>query len=112
MSLYAYGHIAWIGGGFGSEGVHNVLEAAVFGVPCAYGPIFHQFIEAQELIDSGGAFTISDPYVFAAKLNTLQSDMNEYAAAVNAAKHYVSSKAGATNIIMHHQVLKNALRIP
>ena len=50
LQLYRYGTAAWVGGGFGKAGVHNVLEPAVYGLPCFYGPVFHQFIEAVDLV--------------------------------------------------------------
>ena len=58
-SLYRYGNIAYIGGGFG-KGIHNILEAAAFGIPVIFGPNFEKFREASELISLGGAFTIQN----------------------------------------------------
>jgi 3-deoxy-D-manno-octulosonic-acid transferase len=95
LKLYRYGHAAWIGGGFGKEGVHNVLEAAVYGIPCFYGPIFHQFIEATALIEKGGAFTISTPADLATSLEELD-DAIRYEQHATAAKGYVFSGEGAT----------------
>lgn len=103
LQLYRYGRVAWIGGGFGKEGVHNVLEAAVYGVPCVCGPIFHQFIEAEELIAEGGAFTLSVPEAFAALLENLD-DPAEYRKHAAAAKNYVLSKGGAAEIVMEYLV--------
>lgn len=101
LQLYKYGRIAWIGGGFGKEGVHNVLEAAVYGMPCAYGPIWHQFLEAQQLIDNQGAITTNDPEVFVKQI--LQWDDEEiYAHTAHNAKAYVVQNAGATNVILQY----------
>jgi len=55
-SIYHYGDIAYIGGGFGS-GIHNTLEAAVYEIPVLFGPNFEKFIEAKELIACGGGFS-------------------------------------------------------
>jgi 3-deoxy-D-manno-octulosonic-acid transferase len=99
IQLYRYGNVAWIGGGFGKDGVHNVLEAAVYGIPCFYGPVFHQFIEAKELIEKGGAFTTGQPADFVALLQKLQ-DENEYARHAGAARAYVYSGGGATKQVM------------
>ncbi len=57
-SIYRYGHISYIGGGFG-VGIHNTLEAAVFGIPVIFGPNYHRFQEAVELIGIGTAKTIT-----------------------------------------------------
>jgi 3-deoxy-D-manno-octulosonic-acid transferase len=62
-SLYAYGHIAYIGGGFGA-GIHNTLEAAVFGMPIIFGPNFGKFSEAVELIKKQAAFSVSSKKEF------------------------------------------------
>ena len=57
-SLYRYGQAAYIGGGFGS-GIHNILEAAVYGIPVVFGPKFQKFKEAKDLTDLQGAFSIT-----------------------------------------------------
>ena len=56
-SIYRYGEIAYVGGGFG-VGIHNILEAAVYGIPVIFGPRYQKFMEAKELLDAKGAFTI------------------------------------------------------
>ncbi len=99
--LYRYAYIAWIGGAFGKAGVHNVLEAAVYGKPCAYGPIFHQFNEARELLEAGGAISTDKPEVFAEMLRW-EGDSEAYKLASTDAGKYVYSKAGATNSIMEY----------
>ncbi|MCC8145162.1 MAG: 3-deoxy-D-manno-octulosonic acid transferase [Bacteroidales bacterium] len=67
-SMYRYGDIAYIGGGFG-VGIHNVLEAAVYGIPVLFGPNFARFKEAQDLIDSQGGISIASQDEFNGKLN-------------------------------------------
>ena len=101
LRLYAYAHVAWIGGALDKDGVHNVPEAAVYGVPCAYGPIFHQFLEAQELIAAGGAVSLNSAEELAAWVN-LMAVPEVHAAAATAARAYVRSKAGATSLIMQY----------
>ncbi len=101
LQLYRYGTVAWIGGGFGKEGVHNVLEAAVYGIPCFYGPVFHQFIEAKELIEKGGAFVINDPADLVSSLKEMD-DSFRYHQHANAAKEYVLSGGGATDQVMDY----------
>ena len=98
LQLYSYGTAAWIGGGFGKDGVHNVLEAAVYGIPCFYGPVFHQFLEAKELIEKGGAYSVNEPAELVAALEGL-GDSRRYEQCANAAKRYVLSKGGATAVV-------------
>jgi len=59
-SLYAYGNIAFIGGGFNRGGIHNTLEPAIFGLPVVMGPVYEKFVEAVELVAAGVAFPVSD----------------------------------------------------
>ena len=99
LHIYRYGRITWIGGGFGKDGVHNVLEAAVYGQPCYYGPIYHQFIEAKELIEKGGAFTFSSPQEFVAAVQQMEAS-HSYRQYADAAKGYVYAKGGATDIVL------------
>jgi len=56
--LYRYGRFAYIGGGFTSSGIHNILEAATYGKPVVFGPRYHKFREAWELISFGGAVSV------------------------------------------------------
>jgi len=99
--LYHYGRIAWIGGGFDKEGVHNVLEAAVYGLPCFYGPVYERFLEAKELIERGGAFTLNTVVDFTTSVKELE-DSIRYEHASHAAKHYVFANSGATEKIMKY----------
>jgi 3-deoxy-D-manno-octulosonic-acid transferase len=97
-SLYKYGSIAFIGGGFG-KGIHNILEAAAFGLPVVFGPNYHKFNEAKELILKGGAFSVTSSDGLKNKIDLLnQPDVLKMAAF--AAKNYVSSNAGATEKII------------
>jgi len=101
MQLYRYGTVAWIGGGFGKDGVHNVLEAAVYGRPCLFGPIYHQFAEAVELVEIGGAMVVKDAEGVAAALRTLDNE-GKYEHTGSLAAKYVQLRGGATRIVMHH----------
>lgn len=105
LQLYRYANVAWIGGGFGSAGVHNVLEAAVYGIPCAYGPVYHQFIEAEELIKAGGAASISNHAVLAEQAGIWENDTSGGLAA----KNYVLTHGGATAAILHYLSEKKIL---
>ena len=62
-SIYRYGDIAYVGGGFGA-GIHNVPEAAVYSLPVIFGPNFKKFKEAKDLIACGGAFTVKNKREF------------------------------------------------
>ena len=58
--IYSYADVAYVGGGFGNPGVHNILEPATFGVPIVIGPNFSHFSEAIALVNMGGCISISD----------------------------------------------------
>jgi 3-deoxy-D-manno-octulosonic-acid transferase len=98
-SVYHYGEVAYIGGGFG-VGIHNVLEAAVWSVPVIFGPNNKHFIEAQELMASGGGFQIDDYEQFD-KLMTrfIDSDDSRLKAGI-AAGQYVKSRAGVLDKVI------------
>ena len=72
-SLYAYGKIAYIGGGFGKS-IHNILEAAVFGMPVIFGPRFEKFNEAKQLIEIGAAFGINNEVELKKILKKISND--------------------------------------
>lgn len=98
-SIYRYGTISYIGGGFG-VGIHNTLEAAVYGIPVVFGPKFQKFVEAKELIEVGGAYTISDYTGLETLLDRFISDKAFLDKTGDAAGHYVMSRAGATEKIL------------
>jgi len=92
-SLYAYGTIAYIGGGFG-KGIHNTLEAAAFGLPVIFGPNYQKFQEAKDLIELKAGFSISNQAELNDCFKLLQADTENSAGAK--AKAYVDSHTGAT----------------
>ena len=94
-SIYRFGQVAYIGGGFG-VGIHNTIEAAVYGVPVVFGPNYHHFREAQGLIDAGAARSIKNYSELEAALNTAL-DQHETIGAKAAAS--VQSELGATEKI-------------
>lgn len=97
-SLYQYGTIAFVGGGFG-KGIHNILEAATFGLPVIFGPNYHKFVEAKELIKLGGAFSIRDASEFE-KTMLLLSDEQVLKTASQISRMYVQGRIGATEKIL------------
>lgn len=94
-SIYRYGHVAYIGGGFG-VGIHNTLEAAVWNVPVVFGPMYERFREARDLIAIGGAFSIPDSETLEEKLDALLKDEK----AGEIAGEYVKQNTGATKLIL------------
>lgn len=97
--LYKYATIAYVGGGFGDDGVHNVLEAAVYEKPVVFGPEFEKYAEAVELVNSGGGFSIENALELESVFNELLENELAYKAAATAAGAYVSSQQGASAII-------------
>jgi 3-deoxy-D-manno-octulosonic-acid transferase len=100
--LYQYATIAYIGGGFGNDGVHNVLEAAVYGKPVVFGPVYEKFAEAVALVEAGGAFDIDNALELEQTIDDLLNDKEAYQQAAAAAGAYVNANRGATGIIMHY----------
>ena len=100
--LYKYGTIAYVGGGFGEDGVHNVLEAAVYGKPVVYGPVIEKYAEALELVDCGGGIVIDSAVEAETVFARLLADPEEYRISCEASKNYVYSMKGATEKILHY----------
>ena len=99
-SAYRYGEIAYIGGGFGA-GIHNLLEAAVYGIPVVFGPNYSKFIEARELIENGGGFTISNETEFNRVLKNFVTAPEDLEIAGEKAAEYIYTNAGATERIVN-----------
>jgi 3-deoxy-D-manno-octulosonic-acid transferase len=98
--LYKYATITYVGGGFGEDGVHNVLEAAVYSKPVVFGPVYEKYIEAAELVDEGGAFPIETALELEKVLDSLLTDESAYNKACQQAGQYVHSKKGATEAVL------------
>jgi 3-deoxy-D-manno-octulosonic-acid transferase len=94
-SIYRYGDIAYIGGGFDS-GIHNTLEAAVYYVPVVFGPKFHKFKEAKDLIACGGGFSVEKETAFTGKMDELMNNDEKRLEAGKNAGEFVNNNAGAT----------------
>lgn len=99
-SLYAYGKIAYIGGGFGA-GIHNTLEAATYGMPVIFGPKHAKFQEAIDLIELGAGFSISNSSTLI-ELMTAFGNPEKLEVVSRTTAAYVREKAGATQIIMKY----------
>ena len=98
-SIYKYGDVAYVGGGFGA-GIHNLPEAAVWNLPVIFGPNNHKFQEAQELKACQGGFEITDYDSFAAVMDRFISDPDYLRTASAAAGNYVQSQSGATEKLL------------
>ncbi len=99
--LYRYAYIAYVGGGFGA-GIHNILEAAANGVPVVFGPNYHKFREASDLIGLGGAFSFSNETEFTRLVGNLMDEPDQYRDAAAKTAQYVASNHGATEKIISH----------
>jgi 3-deoxy-D-manno-octulosonic-acid transferase len=100
--LYKYAALTYIGGGFGDDGVHNVLEAAVYGKPVVHGPVYEKYIEAVELVQQGGAFVVNTALELEKTCNDLLTDTGMYQVSCQAARNYVYNNKGATEKVMQY----------
>lgn len=99
--LYQYADVAYVGGGFGA-GIHNTLEAAVFGIPVVFGPNYQKFTEARELIERNAAFSVASQEGFEAVSARLLNDNRQRQQAGQNAVNYVNARKGATEIMLKH----------
>ena len=104
--LYRYATIAFIGGGFG-VGIHNILEAATFGKPVIFGPNYHKFREAEELVEEGGAFPVENAQQLNNRTIELLTDPDFLKRSSEISATYVREKRGATAIILEKIGLEN-----
>ena len=100
--LYHYATLCFVGGGFGDDGIHNILEAAVYGRPVVFGPVYDKYAEAEEMLDAGGAFSVGDALELETVFRRLLTNNQEYNTSAQAAAAYVKNKAGATDRIMQY----------
>jgi len=105
-SLYQYGEIAYIGGGFGA-GIHNTLEAAAFGLPVIFGPNYSRFKEARELLAAQAGFSINDGAQLLAIANRLITDEPYRKQAGAIAASFVAQGKGATEVILSNIEIKS-----
>jgi 3-deoxy-D-manno-octulosonic-acid transferase len=106
--LYKYATICYIGGGFTPTGIHNSLEAAVYGKPLIWGPRYNRYVEAMDLIERKGAFSVQNNHELESILNEHFTNNEKYGQSAAAAKSYVAEKAGATQKVMDF-IYKNRL---
>lgn len=97
--LYRFGTLAYIGGGFG-KGIHNILEAATYGIPVIFGPNHRKFSEALELSDLGGAFPVLDKTQLISTIRQHLTSESLLKSASATCRNYVSDRVGATKTIL------------
>ena len=103
--LYRVGDIAFIGGAFGA-GLHNILEPAVFELAIVFGPYYHKFVEAVELVKSEAGFSVSSYDEFERIITILIRDQNTLSNAGKGCRRYVENHKGATSLIISHLLEK------
>ncbi len=97
--IYRYGSLAYVGGGFG-KGIHNILEAATYGLPVIFGPAFTKFSEAVELTEMGGAFPVQNERELLFTIHQQLKDPKLLKTSSLIAENYVITKLGATSRIL------------
>lgn len=105
--IYSYADIAYVGGGFGSTGVHNILEPATFGIPIVIGPNFSHFAEATALVNLEGCLSISNQSELDDAFNLLLSNEVIRYEKGHICSTFVQMNQGATSVIMDHICNKN-----
>ena len=108
-SLYQYADFAFIGGSFG-KGLHNILEAATFGMPILFGnKAYQKFQEATDLVRLGGAFSVTSNEDISLIIKELSANKNKKMQASNICRNYVLDNTGATQKVMDvvSSILKN-----
>ena len=99
-TLYGYADVCYVGGGFGADGVHNVLEPAVYGKPVVFGPEYEKFNEAEGLLEAGGAVSIENALELDATLASLLNDDEKRKHVGEQSRNYVIQQAGATDKVI------------
>lgn len=108
--IYRYGTLAYIGGGFG-KGIHNILEAATYGLPVIFGPEHQKFAEAVELISLGGAFPVGNPVELLSTIHQQLGNPDLLKTTSQIAANYVSARVGATSAILDKVCIKSAANL-
>jgi 3-deoxy-D-manno-octulosonic-acid transferase len=100
--IYSYADIAYVGGGFGNPGVHNILEPATFGVPIVIGPNYSHFAEATALVHLGGCLSISEESGLKETFDNLIQNQDERFEKGHICSTFVQMNKGGTEIILKH----------
>ena len=99
--VYSYADIAYVGGGMGTTGLHNVLEPAVFGIPVIIGKNYDKFNEAKELVALGGVSSVNSKETFAKVMNSLINSEDERNNIGRINQQYIANKQGATKSFLN-----------
>jgi 3-deoxy-D-manno-octulosonic-acid transferase len=100
--IYSYADIAYVGGGYGNPGVHNLLEPATFGIPIVVGPNYSHFAEATALVNLEGCLSIKNQNELNDAFNNLISNEDIRHEKGHICETFVQMNKGATNIILNH----------
>ncbi len=100
--LYHYATLTYVGGGFGYDGLHNILEAAVYGKPVIFGPEYEKHYEAVELIEAGGAVSIENALELEKVVGELLLHSEEITLMGQASRNYIYRNAGASQKIVEY----------
>jgi len=98
--IYSYGTIAYVGGGFGNPGIHNILEPAAFGIPIVIGPNYSNFAEAVSLVELQGCMVISNTVELKKTFDQLLSDNELFTKKSSICKSFIQDNKGATETII------------
>ncbi|WP_324215649.1 3-deoxy-D-manno-octulosonic acid transferase [Flavobacterium sp.] len=105
--IYSYADIAYVGGGFGNPGVHNLLEPATFGVPIVIGPNYSHFAEATALVNMNGCVSIKDQNQLNNAFDSLINNVDERYEKGHICSTFVQMNKGATDVILKHILNEN-----
>jgi 3-deoxy-D-manno-octulosonic-acid transferase len=100
--IYSYADIAYVGGGFGNPGVHNLLEPATFGVPIVIGPNYNHFAEATALVNTGGCISISNQKELNDTFDLLLQNQEERHEKGHICSTFVTMNKGATDVVLNY----------
>jgi 3-deoxy-D-manno-octulosonic-acid transferase len=100
--IYNYANVAYIGGGMGETGLHNILEAATFGVPIIIGKNYTYFPEAKKLKELNGLFSVATPQEFTNVFNQLKKDTSFCEKTGVISKNFILNNRGATNRVLNY----------
>ena len=100
--IYNYANVAYIGGGMGETGLHNILEAATFGVPIIIGKNYTHFPEAKKLKELNGLFSVATPQEFTHVFNQLKTDTSFCEKTGVISKNFILNNRGATNTVLNY----------
>ncbi len=101
VSIYRYGMLAYVGGGF-TSGIHSILEPAVFGLPVIFGPDYHKFQEAHDMLSLGGACCINSYEELETHIDSYRFNPEKLLAASAVARDYVNKNRGASSEIVKY----------